>query len=39
MDDLRFLWRFNNVVPQLGSAIWKNKIKVGDIFKEMANYD
>lgn len=39
MDDLRFLWRFDRVVPQVGSAIWKNKIRIGEIFSEMGNYD
>ena len=39
LEDLKFLWRFERVVPQVGSAIWKNKIKIGDIFNEIANYD
>lgn len=28
MDDLEFIWGFPKTVPQLGSAIWKNKISV-----------
>lgn len=28
MDDLEFLWSFDRVIPQLGSAVWKNKISV-----------
>jgi phosphoribosyl-AMP cyclohydrolase len=39
MDDLQFLWSFDRVVPQLGSAIWKNKITPGEILSEIANYD
>ena len=39
IDDLKFLWSFDRVVPQLGSAIWKNKISAGEIISEAANYD
>ena len=39
LDDLRFLWSFERVIPQLGSAIWTNKLSIGDVFNEMINYD
>lgn len=39
LDDLKFLWSFDRVIPQLGSAIWKGKIAPGDIIAEAANYD
>jgi phosphoribosyl-ATP pyrophosphohydrolase len=39
LDDLRFLWSFDNVIPQLGSAIWTNTLSVGDVYNEMINYD
>lgn len=29
VDDLRFLWSFDRVVPQLGSAIWKGTLTPG----------
>ena len=31
MEDLEFIWGFNKTVPQLGSAIWKNKIAVSKL--------
>lgn len=39
MDDLEFLWGFEKCVPQLGSAIWKGKIKLGEIYKALVSYD
>ena len=39
IDDLEFLWSFKNVIPQLGSAIWKNKISIGSLYSAMANFD
>jgi phosphoribosylformimino-5-aminoimidazole carboxamide ribonucleotide (ProFAR) isomerase len=39
IDDLKFLWSFDRVVPQLGSAIWKGRITPGAILAEAANYD
>lgn len=35
VDDLEFLWSFDKVIPQLGSAIWKDKLSVGDIYNAM----
>ena len=39
LHDLRFLWRFENVVPQLGSAVWKNVISIEEVFNEIANFN
>lgn len=39
LDDLMFLWHFDRVVPQLGSAIWKNRINIGDLYVAMTNFD
>ncbi|CAF4508080.1 unnamed protein product [Rotaria sp. Silwood2] len=30
---------FDRVVPQLGSAIWKNKLTIGSIFNSMINFN
>jgi phosphoribosylformimino-5-aminoimidazole carboxamide ribonucleotide (ProFAR) isomerase/phosphoribosyl-ATP pyrophosphohydrolase/broad-specificity NMP kinase len=38
IDDMEFLWNFDRVIPQLGSAIWKNKISIGDIYSAITNY-
>ncbi|CAF1468962.1 unnamed protein product [Rotaria sp. Silwood1] len=39
LDDLEYLWSFDRVVPQLGSAIWKNKLTIGSIFNSMINFN
>ncbi len=39
MDDLEFLWSFNRVVPQLGAAIWKEKVLIGDVYVAMTRFD
>ncbi|CAF3438872.1 unnamed protein product [Rotaria socialis] len=39
MDDLEYLWSFNRIIPQLGSAIWKKKLTIGSIFNGMINFD
>lgn len=39
IEDLEFLWSFERVIPQLGSAIWKNKITIGQIYSSMGKYD
>lgn len=39
LDDLEFLWSFNRIIPQLGSAIWKNKITMGQVISSMGKYD
>ncbi|ATZ80961.1 bifunctional phosphoribosyl-AMP cyclohydrolase/phosphoribosyl-ATP pyrophosphatase protein [Bodo saltans virus] len=40
LDDLNFLWSFGGrVVPQLGSAIWKNALSIGDIYCSMVKFD
>lgn len=39
VDDLEFLWSFDRCIPQLGSAIWKNKISIGEIYCSMMHWD
>ena len=39
LDDLEYLWSFSRVIPQLGSAIWKNKLTIGSIFNSMTNFN
>lgn len=39
IDDMEFIWGFSKCVPQLGSAIWKRKIHIGDIYKKMVRFD
>lgn len=39
LDDLEYLWSFSRVIPQLGSAIWKNKITIGNLFNAMTNFN
>ncbi len=39
INDLEFLWTFKNVIPQLGSAIWKNNITMGQLYIAMAKFD
>lgn len=39
IDDMEFLWSFDKVIPQLGSAIWKNKISLGELYTSMAKFD
>jgi phosphoribosyl-AMP cyclohydrolase/uncharacterized protein related to proFAR isomerase len=38
-SDLEYLWSYPRVIPQLGSAIWKNKLTIGSIFNSMINFD
>jgi len=38
-DDLEFLWSFGRVIPQLGSAIWKKKMTIGQIYGLMAKFN
>ncbi len=38
IDDLQYLWSFDKIIPQLGSAIWKNKITMGDLYSEMVKF-
>lgn len=38
IDDLEYLWSFARVIPQLGSAIWKNQISIGSLFNSMTNF-
>jgi hypothetical protein len=33
INDLRYVWGFKKCIPQLGSAIWKKKILISDIFR------
>jgi len=39
LDDLEFLWSFPKIVPQLGSAIWRKKISLSDLYTAMAIFD
>ena len=39
IDDLEYLWSFHRVIPVIGSAIWKNKLTIGNIFNRMINFD
>lgn len=39
LDDLEYIWGFPKAVPQLGSAIWKNKISVADICNKLINFN
>lgn len=39
MDDLEYLWSFDSVIPQLGSAIWTNTLSIGQIYVAMCNFD
>lgn len=40
IEDVEYLWSLDGrVVPQLGSAIWKNKIDVGQLVASMVSYD
>ncbi|CAF1968439.1 unnamed protein product [Rotaria magnacalcarata] len=39
MDDLEYLWSFDRIIPQLGSAIWKSKLTIGSLFNGMINFD
>ncbi len=39
IDDLEFIWSFPKLIPQLGSAIWKNDISLGDLYCAMAKWD
>ena len=40
LDDIHFLWSFdpNRVIPQVGSALWRERVSLGDIYDSMANY-
>lgn len=39
LNDLDFLWSFDRVIPQLGSAIWKGVLSVGEVIAQSMNYD
>ena len=39
LDDLEYLWSFDRVIPQIGSAIWKNQLTIGNIFNSMSYFD
>jgi phosphoribosyl-AMP cyclohydrolase len=39
INDLRYLWSFPRVIPQLGSAFWKNRLSLGEIYCEMLLFD
>jgi phosphoribosylformimino-5-aminoimidazole carboxamide ribonucleotide (ProFAR) isomerase/phosphoribosyl-ATP pyrophosphohydrolase len=39
IDELKFIWSFPKFIPQLGSAIWKNDIELGDLYSSMAKWD
>lgn len=40
LDDCEFLWALDErVVPQLGSAIWRQRIEPGELMERMVDYD
>lgn len=39
IHDVEFIWGFDKCVPQLGSAIWKRKIQIGEIYAKMVKFD
>jgi hypothetical protein len=39
VDDLNFIWGFRRCIPQLGSAIWKNKVSIADIYESMVKFN
>lgn len=39
IDDMEFIWGFGKCVPQLGSAIWKRKVLIGEIYVRMVRFD
>jgi hypothetical protein len=39
INDLRFLWSINKVVPELENVIWKRIIPIEDLVIEMINFD
>ena len=39
LDDLEYLWSFNKIIPQLGSAIWTNVVGVGELYNAMIRFD
>ncbi|CAF1451747.1 unnamed protein product [Adineta ricciae] len=39
LDDLDYLWSFPRIIPVLGSAIWKNKLTIGQIYNRMLYFD
>jgi hypothetical protein len=39
IDDLNYIWQFPKAIPQLGSAIWKNRISLNEIYNKIINYN
>ncbi|QKF93872.1 phosphoribosyl-ATP pyrophosphatase [Fadolivirus algeromassiliense] len=39
IDDLEYLWSYEKIIPQLGSAIWTNQISIGDLYNSMIYFD
>lgn len=39
ISDLKYIWSFPKLIPQLGSAIWKNDISLGELYNAMAKWD
>ena len=39
IEDLKFIWSYPKFIPQLGSAIWKNLITMGELYCAMAKWD
>ena len=40
IDDLNYIWECNpKLIPQLGSAIWKNLFTLGELYSSMAKWD
>lgn len=38
IQDVEFLWGFGKCVPQLGSAIWKKKISLAQIYSRLVRF-
>jgi phosphoribosylformimino-5-aminoimidazole carboxamide ribonucleotide (ProFAR) isomerase len=39
LEDLHFIWGFPKAVPQLGSAIWKQKLQLAEILFEVVRFN
>lgn len=39
LSDLQYIWGFPKAIPQLGSALWKNKISIEDIYHQIIDFN
>ena len=39
MEDLEHVWRYPKCIPQLGRAIWKQKIEIGQIYCKIVRFN